>query len=387
MAYAEDLNFVFLTPTKIVFGEGAANDIGSEVDSLGGKKAFIVTDENLIKVGLVAPIQKALGAKYVGVFSEVPQDSDVEVVNKGAELARQAGADTLISIGGGSVIDTAKGMAILVKEGGKLRDYEGIQVLSRPITPHIVIPTTGGTGSEVSYAAVIKDHEQGAKLLFCDYHIIPNVAILDPKLLVGLPAKLTASTGMDAMCHAVEAIHSLQREPVADALALHALRLISQYLPRCVEKPDDLVARGQQLIAATLAGAAFSNAQVGLVHAMAHTVGARHGVPHGIANSILLPYVILYNLDACADRYKLVAEALGVKTEGLSDEEAGKTGANKIWELTKRMNLPQRLRDVGVPEDDLEGCAEHSLSDGAIVYNPKPILEAREVLEVYKKAW
>jgi alcohol dehydrogenase len=158
-------------------------------------------------------------------------------------------------------------------------------------------------------------------------------------------------------------------------------------LPRCVEKGDDLVARGQQQIAATMAGIAFGNSQVGMVHAMAHTIGGKYGVPHGIANGILLPYCIMYNLDECPDRYAMVAEAMGVKKEGMSDTEAGEAAANAIWELTKKMGLPQKLREVGVPEDGLEECAEASLYDGSIVYNPKAITESEETLEVYKKAW
>jgi alcohol dehydrogenase len=278
-------------------------------------------------------------------------------------------------------------MAILLKEGGKMSDYVGFQMLEGPVTPHIVIPTTTGTGSEVTYAAVIKDHTAKVKQLFCDNHLIPNVAILDPTVVAGLPPQLTASTGMDALCHCVEAIHSLQREPIADALALHAIRLIMVNLPRCVEKGDDLVARGQQQIAATMAGIAFGNSQVGMVHAMAHTIGGKYGVPHGIANGILLPYCIMYNLDECPDRYAMVAEAMGVKKEGMSDTEAGEAAANAIWELTKKMGLPQKLREVGVPEDGLEECAEASLYDGSIVYNPKAITESEETLEVYKKAW
>ena len=387
MAYTRELSFIYRDPTKIIFGENAVDNVGAEVDELGGTKALIVTDEGIVKTGLVERLEKALGDRCAGIFDQCTQDSGVHIVEKGYEFAKGKGVDILVSIGGGSVIDTAKGMAILLKEGGKLSDYSGFQLLERPITPHIVIPTTTGTGSEVTYAAVIKDHTAKTKLLFCDTYLIPNVAILDPTVVAGLPPKLTASTGMDALCHAIEAIHSLQREPIADALALHAIRLIMTNLPRCVEKGDDLVARGQMQIAATLAGIAFSNAQVGMVHALAHTVGGKYGVPHGIANAILLPHCIMYNLGECPDRYAMVAEAMGARKAGMSDMEAGEAAANAIWKLTKKMGLPQRLRDVGVPEDGLEECAEAALYDGCIVYNPKTIIDSQETLEVYKKAW
>ena len=387
MAYTSELSFVYRSPTKIVFGENAVDDVAAEVDELGGAKALIVTDEGIEKAGLVERLKKALGNKCVGIFDQCIQDSGVHIVEGGYKFAKGKGVDVLVSIGGGSVIDTAKGMAILLKEGGKLSDYDGFQMLVRPVTPHIVIPTTAGSGSEVTYAAVIKDHAAKRKLLFGDTHLIPNVAVLDPTLVAGLSPQLTASTGMDALCHCVEAIHSLQREPIADGLALHAIRLIRENLLRSFEKGDDLVARGQMQIAATTAGFAFSNAQIGMVHALVHTLGAKYGVPHGVANSILLPHCIMYNLDECPDRYAMVAEAMGVRKAGMSDMEAGEAAANAIWELTKKLGLPQRLRDVGVPEDGLEECADASLYDGCIVYNPKTIVDSQETLGVYKKAW
>lgn len=387
MAYDRDLSFVYNNPTRLIFGENSVKEAGIEVESLGGARAVVVTDKGIVEAGLAEKVEKALGKRHAGTFDGCVQDSGVELVNEAAAFARDLGADILVSVGGGSVIDTAKGVAILLKEGGALTDYCGIQLLSRPQTPHMAIPTTAGTGSEVTYAAVIKDWENNTKMLFCDNYIIPNVAILDPVLTAGLPPQLTATTGMDALTHAVEALHALQRQPIADGMALHAIRLIMEFLPRCVEKGDDLAARGQQQIAATMAGVAFGNAQVGLVHAMAHSLGALFKVPHGLANSILLPHVMIYNLDECPDRYALVAQAAGLDTRGLSEMEAGEAAARAVWDLTQKMGVPQRLRDVGVPEEGLKVAANLSLSDGAIVYNPKFIMEAEEVLSIYRKAW
>jgi alcohol dehydrogenase len=192
---------------------------------------------------------------------------------------------------------------------------------------------------------------------------------------------------MDAMCHAIEALHSLQREPVADGLALYAIRLIKEFLPRAVESGKDMTARGQMLIAANMAGAAFSNAQLGMVHALAHTVGAKFKVHHGLANSILLPPCLQYNADACGDVYLDVLSTLGVNIERIRPEEAGSIVAERIIEFTKKLGLPQRLRDVGVPEEGLNECSEIALSDGAIVYNPKFISESTEVLKIYQQAW
>ncbi len=387
MGYDRDLSFEYNNPTKIIFGENSVRDVGLEVDSLGCSKALIVTDQGIIEAGLTERVEQALGRRYIGTYDRCLQDSGFHLVNEGAAFALEKGADILVSVGGGSVIDTTKAMAIVMKEGGQLRDYSGVQILSRPQTPHIVVPTTAGTGSEVTWAAVIKDWERHVKELFCDYFIIPNIAVLDPTMIAGLPPQLTASTGMDALTHAIEAIHALQRQPIADAMAMHTIRLSMEFLPRCVEQGDDLVARGQQQIAATMAGIAFGNAQIGLVHAMAHSIGALFKVPHGLGNSILLPHVMLFNLEECADRYALVATAMGLDTRGLSDMEAGRAAAEAAWELTKKIGLPQKIREVGVPENGLAEAAELSLSDGSIIYNPRMVSEAEEVLEIFRAAW
>jgi len=388
MPYDANLNFVFWSPTKIVFGENTALDVAIEVENLKCKKALVVTDRELAKnTDIPERIKKVLGNLCVGIFTDVEPDSGIHIVNQGAKLGKELGADCIVSVGGGSAIDTAKGMAILLKEGGKLQDYVGFQILTRPQTPHIVIPTTAGTGSEVTYVAVIKDHEEGRKLLFGDYNILPNVAILDPKMTEGLPPKLTAATGMDAMCHAIEALHSLQREPIADGMALHAIRLIKEFLPKAVENGKDMMARGEMLIAANMAGIAFSNAQLGVVHALAHSVGARFKVHHGLANSILLPACLRYNADACGEVYLDILSALGVNIGGVRPDKAGDVVADKIIEFTKKLGLPQRLRDVGVPEEGLKECSELALSDGAIVYNPKFISDSEEVLKIYQQAW
>lgn len=387
MSYSRDLSFIYYNPTKIIFGEGSIKEIGIEVEALGGTRAVVVTDRGVVEAGLAGEVEEALGRKHVGTFDGAVQDSGFHIVNEGAKFAREAGADTIVSVGGGSSIDTAKGISILLKEGGQMQDYSGFQLLSRPQTPHIAVPTTAGTGSEVTYAAVVKDWENNEKILFCDNHIIPRVAILDPLLTAGLPPPLTASTGIDALTHAIEALHALQAEPIADAMALQAIRLITAYLPRCVANGDDLFARGQQQIAALMAGVAFSNAQLGLVHAMAHSLGALFNVPHGLANSLLLPHVMLYNLESCAERYLLVAEAMGLATAGLDEEGAARLAVNAVQELTRKIGLPQRLREAGVPEEGLAEAAELSLSDGSIIYNPRPVFEADEVLALFREAW
>jgi alcohol dehydrogenase class IV len=386
MPYDADLNFNYFGPTKVVFGEGTLRELPMEIETLG-QKAILVTDQGLIATGLVEQAQEIMGSALAGTFSDVPQDSGMEVVDQGTAYAKSAGADVVVSLGGGSVIDTAKGMCILMKEGGSMRDYEGMQMLTRLQTPHIVIPTTAGTGSEVTSGAVILDREQGQKIINFEYFNTPRVAILDPKLTIGLPPHLTASTGMDAMTHAVESYVSLQRNPISDAAALHAIRLIVQYLPSAVDDGTNLVARGQMQIAALVAGWAFSNAMVGLVHAMAHSLGALCGIPHGQANGILLPHVMAYNLEEVPELLGDIAVAMGAARYGDDPQVAGRAAVDATHELLNKIGLTQVLRDLNVDQAQLKECAELSMSDGSIIYNPRMVMEPEEVLDVYMKAF
>jgi alcohol dehydrogenase class IV len=386
MPYDADLNFNYVAPTRVIFGEGSVSEIAMEVRAQG-KKAFLVTDPGLIETGLVEQVQSKLGDLLTGVFSDVPQDSGMDVVDNGAEQALQAGADVIVSLGGGSVIDTAKGMCIVMKEGGSLRDFQGMQMLSRPQIPHIVIPTTAGTGSEVTAGAVVLDREQGQKIIIFEYFNTPKTAILDPRLTVKLPPNLTASTGMDAMTHAVESYVAQARNPISDSAALHAIRLIVKHLPAAVANGEDLVARGQMQIAALLAGWAFSNAMVGLVHAMAHSLGAVCRIPHGLANGILLPHVMRYNLDEIPELTADIAEAMGVATPEMDISARAVAAADKMEAFAQSVGLNQRLQDFNVTAEKLEECAELSMSDGSIIYNPKMIMDAKEVLNVYLKAY
>ena len=387
MAYERDLEFIYSNPTKITYRERCVEDTGVEVSELGCSKAFLVTDPGVVEAGLAARVQKALGTKCVGTFDECCQDSGYHIIEKAAGIAREKGADCVVSVGGGSVIDTTKGISILLKSGGRLADYEGVQLLTEPQTPHVAITTNAGTGAEVTNVAVIKDWDRHLKQFFVSPFIAPSVAILDPTLTTDLPPMLTATTGMDALTHAIEGMVDTPAEPLVDALGLHAIRLIMKNLPVCVENGDDMLARGQQMLAATIAGIAFSNSQAGLVHTIAHTAGGLFGVPHGLGNSIMLPHVMMFNLEDAADKYAMIAEAMGIDVRGMSDMEAGEAAANAIMEFTKKLGVPQKLSEAGVPEDGLEQLAEQAMSDGSIVYNAKMVMDSSEVMELLKKAW
>ena len=306
----------YQAPTNVVAGHGTLAGLPQAVVSLGCKKAMVLTDPGVLQAGLAQVVQNALCDFYVGTFDGIPADSDLVTVDQATALARELGADCIVSVGSGSVIDTAKAVCVALKNGGQANDYVGIYRLSEPQTPHIAIPTTSGTGSEVTNVAVIHNEELKRKVYIVDPYIIPNTAILDPRLTMTLPPGLTAATGMDAITHAVESLTSILAEPVCDGHALQALRLMCQFLPRAVANGEDEEARIQLSIAACLAGWAFTTAQVGLAHSLAHTVGTLHHVHHGTACGIVLPHVMRYNADFAAGKLALAADAPGRRHPG-----------------------------------------------------------------------
>lgn len=380
--------FEFQLRTKIIFGNGTLQEVGKEVVKLGCSRVIIITDKVVGKLDVVDKIKKSLKdseVDFAGIFDEVPVNSEIEACNNGYKLAQELGSDILVAIGGGSVLDTAKGINILLTEGGNLLDdHQGTYLLQRPLKPLIAIPTTAGTASEVTFAAVIKDSTQKLKLSFISPFMAPNTTILDPEVTLSMPPKLTASTGMDALTHAIESIHSLNRNPISDGLAIYSIKLMMENLLEATHNGGNLVARGNMLLASNIAGIAFSNALVGIVHAMSHSVGGKCDVPHGIANSILLPYGMEYNL-GCNARYSLVAQAMGIDIKNINEDEAEKRAVEKVWELTKSAGLPQKLSEVGVKEDDLPSIASDTISDGSIYNNPREATE-EDVLEILKKA-
>jgi alcohol dehydrogenase class IV len=386
-SYGADLTFSIYLPTRIVFGSGAVKDLAMEAKWLGIERVIVVTDPIIRQqTDLCKRVALALGSRLVGIYDGVLPDSGVEVIDEGAALARKIGCDGLISLGGGSTIDTCKGIAIVLTEGGSIRDHQGSARLTRRQTPHIAIPTTAGTGSEVSQYVVVKDRVAREKMHFTEERILPDCAILDPEMTLGMPPLLTAATGLDALTHAIEAFTSVNRNPMADGMALFATRLIAEFLPRAVSQGDDLEARGQMLIAANLAGQALNSSAVGLVHAMAHVLGARHQIHHGTANAICLPHVVRWNSDELGDRYRLLAEAFGIETRGLSDEAAGARFADRLAEFNRKIGLPSRLRDVGIAEGDLPALAEAAVADGAIVFSGKFAADPGLLLARFREA-
>jgi len=320
----------YLAPTKVLAGHGTLAGLPQAVVSLGCRRAMILTDVGVRQAGLTQFVQDALCDFCVGVFDDIPADSDLATVDAATARARELTADCIVSVGGGSVIDTAKAVCVTLKNGGEANDHIALMRLTEPQIPHIAIPTTAGTGSEVTNVAVIHNRKLDRKVYIVDTNIIPDVAILDPRLTMTLPARLTAATGMDAITHAVEALTSTLAQTVCDGQALHALRLMKEFLPRAVANGEDEQARIQVSVAACMAGWAFSTAQVGLAHSMAHTIGTLHHAHHGTVCGIVLPKVMRFNAEYAAPKLAMAAQALGVDTTNMSDHDAALAAADRL---------------------------------------------------------
>jgi alcohol dehydrogenase class IV len=336
------------------------------------------------------------GLEVVGIFDDVPQDSDTAVVMRCAQQATDQGADSFLAVGGGSVIDTTKAANVIFSHGGTVPDWEGVFGLPRerdgmgrpvPLAPLGVVPTTAGTGSEASPVAVIKDPDRKVKFVILDWPVAPDLAILDPDATATLPPRLAAATGMDALTHAIEGVTSTEWNPHGDAYALHAIRLIRDNLERAVAHPDDVEARGQMLVAANLAIAPVGIGATGIVHSMSHPVGARHGVHHGMANAIFLPWVIEYNVgqgEEVGDRYRDVCSLFGIEATG-DAQSVGVRLAGHVRELTARLGLPSRLSEAGVPEDGIAQLASDAMGEGPTLVNPREASE-EDFQELLRKA-
>lgn len=376
--------YEFKLPAKILSGDGALEHIPHELDSLGAHRPLLLSDQGLEQVGTVKIVQAALrqgGMAAAETFCRIPPDSSIQVVNQIAGLYRQAQCDSLIAVGGGSVIDTAKGVGmVLAQAGSDLLDSAGCEVLPRGAhVPFVAVPTTAGTGSEATLVAVVANPALQVKMEFLSYHLLPDVAVLDPRMTATLPPKTTASTGMDALCHAIEGYTCLQRNPASDGYAVSAIEIIRENLDTAVTNGKDLKARLAMANAAYLAGAAFSNSMVGLVHAIGHALGGVCHVPHGDAMTILLPHCMEFNMDTIGHLYGRLYLHLGgyenfVKAKV---EDYGRLSVQTVRDMTARYhefcNLPITLSQAGVKKEDFEAVARTALNDGAMIVNPKQV--------------
>lgn len=389
--------YEFFCPVKVMAGHAALEHIPFELGAREAHRPMIITDKGVRGAGLLDPVISACEEaeqEIVSIYDDVPPDSSTDVVREIAKQYRSAKCDSIIAIGGGSAIDTAKAVNILVSEGGDdIAEYAGAGVLTRPLKPFFVIPTTAGTGSEVTAVAVIADPRKQVKLPFASPFLLPDVAVLDPRMTLTLPAHITAATAMDALTHATEAYTCLQKNPLSDAYASAAITKISANLLPVLENPKDTAGRLELAQASTMAGIAFSNAMVGMVHALGHATGALCHLPHGVCMSLFLPYVLEYNLDQIRDPmgelllYLAGPEVYAITPKAQRAQEAISTIRKLRDELHRRCKLPRTLKETGkVSEDQLDRIAATALDDGSIMFNPREasLEEARAVLQ---KAW
>ncbi|WP_415280218.1 L-threonine dehydrogenase [Clostridium perfringens] len=381
------MSYKFFMPAISLMGADCLKEAGEQVAELGFKKALIVTDKVLGQIGIVKKVTDVLDNKDIeyAIYDETKPNPTVKNVNDGLALLKEKECDFVISLGGGSAHDCAKGIALLATNGGEIKDYEGVDKSKKPQLPMVGINTTAGTGSEMTLFAIITDEERHIKMALVDKHLTPIIAVNDPMLMLAMPKSLTAATGMDALTHAIEAYVSTSATPITDACAEKAIELISNYLVNAVENGQDVEARDMMAYAEYLAGMAFNNASLGYVHAMAHQLGGFYNLPHGVCNAILLPHVQEYNKATSASRLAKIAKIMGGNIEGLTDEQGADLCIDMIKSLSQTIGIPEGLGVLGVKESDFETLATNALNDACSLTNPrKGNLE--EVIAIFKKA-
>jgi alcohol dehydrogenase len=389
--------YEFFCPVKVLAGASALEHVPFELRSLGASRPMLVTDGGVKSAGILQPLTRALAEgemEFAATFDDVPPDSSTLVVGAAARLYRERHCDSIVAVGGGSVIDTSKGVNILVSENSDaLEKFAGVGAVKRPLRPFFVVPTTAGTGSEVTLAAVIADPERGVKMLFTSYFLLPNAAVIDPRMTLTLPPHLTAATAMDAMTHAVEAYIGLAKNPLSDAYAMAAVRKIAENLVRAVDEPRNIGARFELAQAATMAGIAFSNSMTSLVHAIGHELGATCHLHHGTCMSLILPYALEYNLSARGPEIGELLLALEgadvyARTPVSKRAEAAIASIRRLRDvLHAKVSLPRTLSETGkVERDQLPSLAKRALDDGSLSYNPKPVAYA-DTLALLERAW
>ena len=366
----------FVIP-EVIFGVGTLAEVGGAVRRVGGRRPMLVSDPGVLAAGWVeraAPYLADVRIEWRLWHDLTPNPKEVEV-QAAFESYLESGCDALLAIGGGSCIDLAKAVAILSGNGGRILDYEGIDRATSPIPPMVMVPTTGGSGSDVSQFCVVTDTSRRLKVTIGGRALVPEISVTDPEMLTTMSPELTAHTGIDALSHAIESAVSEACDFLSKELAIAAIRGIVEHLPVAVEDPFDLEAREGMARASLQAGMAFTNALLGATHAIAHQIGGALDLPHGLLNAILMPHVMRFNAETHADRYLDVARALGVATDGLDASTAAERAVERIAELNRTLGIPGGLREIGVQPADFDLFAVNALRDAYIATNPRPVGE------------
>lgn len=370
------------------FGPGARKELPEVVKRLGKNKALIVTDAGLVKFGVAKMVTDVLDEAGIPfeIFSDVKPNPTVSNVKNGIEAYKASGADFIIAIGGGSSIDTAKAVGIVINnpEFSDIVSLEGCAPTTHKSVPIVALPTTAGTAAETTINYVIIDEENHKKMVCVDPNDIPAVAIVDAELMYSLPASLTAATGMDALTHAIEGYITKGAWALSDMFEIEAIRMISRNLPTAVAEPSNPQARDAMAVAQYVAGMAFSNVGLGLVHGMAHPMGSLFDIPHGVANALLLPTIMEWNMPACLDKYPAIAEAMGVDISGMTREEAAQAACDAVKALAIKVGIPQHLSELGIGEKDIQALSEQAIADVCTPGNPRDVT-IEDIVALYKK--
>jgi alcohol dehydrogenase class IV len=375
-------SFYFLMPTEIHFAEGAVGQVGREASRLG-KRALVVTGRQSSKNSgalgaMVDSLRKA--DVVVEVFDQTEENPSTQTVEHAGKMAHKMGCEVVVALGGGSPMDAAKGVAILAKREGRLQDYFGSGKVTGPVLPVVAVPTTAGTGSEVTPYAVFVDSQKGMKRSVATAHIFPRVALLDPQLTVSMPPAITANTGIDALSHALEGFTSIKAQPASDVLALEAISLITRYLPQTVAHGHDLEARSRVLYASMLAGMVIAQTGTTLLHGIGYAPTTRYGIPHGLSNGVLMPHVMAFNGATDGDRYARLAVAMGQRRDAARGAELA---IEAIKRLRDEVSMPTRLRDLGIEEKDLEDFARETMEHTRNLANNARQVSFEDVLQIY----
>jgi alcohol dehydrogenase len=377
----------YFIPTINAIGQGSVNEVGNHIKSLGGNKVLIVTDAMLAKLGMAEKVKGILveaGLEVVIFDGAQPNPTDLNV-EAAFEMWKKSSCDSIVSLGGGSSHDCAKGLGLVVANGGNIRDYEGVDKSTNKFPPFVAVNTTAGTGSEMTRFCIITNTSRKVKMAIVDWRVTPNVSINDPELMVGMPPALTAATGMDALTHSIEAYVSTSATPLTDSAALMSIKLVAKYLPKAVANGTDMEAREKMAYAQFLGGMAFNNASLGYVHAMAHQLGGFYNLPHGVCNAILLPIVSKFNILASAERFQDIAIAMGENVTGLSVNDAAQVAIDAIVRLSKAVGIPTGLTELGVKAEDFEVMATNAKADACQFTNPR-LATLQQVIELFRQA-
>ncbi len=380
---------LFRTTKRILFGLGAVEKTGPEAQLLKAKKILIITDPGVIQAGLLQGIEKSL--QSVGlpsvIFDGVEPDPRIEVVEKSVEKAKKEGIDLIIGLGGGSSLDIAKVTSIMITNSEKIDSFFGIDLVPNPGVPVILIPTTAGTGSEATPVAILSDTKEKLKKGIVSSYLFPEVAVIDPKLTVGLPPSVTAFTGMDALTHAIESYYSVNATSITDLIAYQAMEIIARNLRIAFANGENLVARSNMMEGSLLGGMAFANAGVGAVHAFAYPLGGEFHLAHGLTNTVMLPYVMRYNILGCPNKFAQMAKAFGEKIEGLSELDAAERAVKFVERLSDDIRVARRLRDVGIPEEAIPRLAEAAMKVTRLLANNPRKVTLEDAITIYKSAY